>query len=360
MNNTSHRTEPSAAELLGVEFFMALLFVATFSHFKSYLPQIAVDGDNAGYINIAHAIRSWHFEHIMPKLFWGTSYAIAGFSTLFHLSESTSLLLISLTSCIGTLWLSLRLWGGWVAAFFAVLSIAWVQRVFLAGSEPLFVVFIFSSLWMVRKEKWLLASFIAALATIVRPAGFFCLAAIGTVLIYRREYLRFCFALLIGTAVGLAYIVPLWINFGDPLATYHGYRGDWDSGSPIGLPFYAILKAIIDPNRPMTNVVLNTGWVVFSILGIILLFRKSCAEYRKAFPVEVVFAALYLIFLFTYNSSYWSFSEFPRFAIPVIPMLLVGFRSFFPERRAVIWLLATLSAVLAALSAVGIHKLVPF
>ena len=110
----------------------------------------------------------------------------------------------------------------------------------------------------------------------------------------------------------------------------------------------------------MTNVVLNTGWVVFSILGIILLFRKSCAEYRKAFPVEVVFAALYLIFLFTYNSSYWSFSEFPRFAIPVIPMLLVGFRSFFPERRAVIWLLATLSAVLAALSAVGIHKLVPF
>ena len=212
MNKASHRTEPSAAELLGVQVFMAFLFVATFSHFKSYLPQVAVDADNAGYINIAQAIRAWHFEYIMPKLFWGTSYAIAGLSILFHLSESTSLLLISVLSCLGTLWLSVRLWGGWVAAFFAVLSIAWLQRVFLAGSEPLFVLLIFSSLLMVRKKKWLLASFIAALATIVRPAGFFSLAAVGIVLLYRREYLNFCFALLIGIAVGLAYVVPLWIS----------------------------------------------------------------------------------------------------------------------------------------------------
>jgi len=338
---------------------MAFLFVATFSHFKSYLPQVAVDADNAGYINIAQAIRAWHFEYIMPKLFWGTSYAIAGLSILFHLSESTSLLLISVLSCLGTLWLSVRLWGGWVAAFFAVLSIAWLQRVFLAGSEPLFVLLIFSSLLMVRKKKWLLASFIAALATIVRPAGFFSLAAVGIVLLYRREYLNFCFALLIGIAVGLAYVVPLWIYFGDPLATYHGYRGDWNSGSPLGLPFCAIVRAIFDSNRPMTNLVLNTGWVAFSILGLILLFRKNSAEYTKAFPVEVVFAVLYLSFLYTYNSSHWSFSEFPRFVIPVIPMLLVGFRSYFPERRAVIWALAAASAVLAALSAVGIHNLRP-
>jgi hypothetical protein len=305
---------------------------------------------------IARAIRAWRFDHFTPKLFWGTSYAIAGFSIIFRVSERTSLLLISLLSCLGSLWLALRLWGGWITAFFAVLSIAWVQRVFLAGSEPLFVFLVFLSLWMARNDRWLLAALMAALATIVRPAGFFALAAVGLLLLYRQKFQKFWFAVLIGLSVGAAYALPLWIYFGDAFATYHGYQGDWNSSSPIGLPFYAIVKAIFDPRRPITNLALNTGWVCFSIIGLILLFGKNCAEYRKAFPVEFVFAVLYLGFLFTYNSSYWSFAEFPRFVIPAVPILLVGVKSYIPERRIVIWPLAAACAVLAALSAVGIHN----
>lgn len=336
---------------------MALLFVLTFSHFRSYLPSVAVDGDNAGYIAIAKAIRAWHFEHLTPKLFWGTSYAIAALSMIFRLPESTSLLVISVVSFAGSVWLALRLWGGWIAAFFAVLSIAWLQRAFLAGSEPLFVLLIFSSMWMARKEEWLLAALMSALATVVRPAGFFALAAVGLSLLYRREYRKFCLAVLIGVGVGLAYILPLWIYFGDPLATYHGYRGDWDSGSPLGFPLYAIVRAIFDHKRPISNLVLNTGWVGFSIVGLILLFRKDCVEYRKAFPFELIFVTLYLSFLFTYNSNFWSFAEFPRFVIPAVPILLTGFRSYLPEKRPVIWALAAVCAVLSALSAIGIHNL---
>lgn len=141
------------------------------------------------------------------------------------------------------------------------------------------------------------------------------------------------------------------------MATYHGYRGDWETGSPIGLPFYAIVKGMFEPGRPITNLVLNTGWLCFSILGLILLFRKTCGDYRKAFPTELLFVTLYLGFLFTYNSSYWSFAEFPRFVIPAVPMLLVGVRSYLPEKRAVIWALAAVCAVLSALSAIGIHNL---
>lgn len=174
MTISTRPTEPSAIELLAIQCLMAFLFVITFSHFKSYLPSVAVEGDNAGYIAIAKAIRAWHFEHLTPKFFWGTSYATAAFSILFRLPESTSLLVISVLSFVASIWLAFRLWGGWIAGFFAVLNFAWLQRAFLAGSEPLFVLLIFSSLWMARKERHLLAALIAALATIVRPAGFFC------------------------------------------------------------------------------------------------------------------------------------------------------------------------------------------
>lgn len=66
---------------------------------------------------------------------------------------------------------------------------------------------------------------------------------------------------------------------------------------------------------------------------------------------------LYSVFLFTYNSSYCSYAEFPRFVIPAIPILLVGFESYLPKNRAVLWTLAVVSAVLAALSAFGIHNI---
>ena len=62
-----------------------------------------------------------------------------------------------------------RLWGGWVAGFFAILNFDWMQRSYLGGSEPLFVALLFASFLAIRKERWWLACVLASLSTVVRP-----------------------------------------------------------------------------------------------------------------------------------------------------------------------------------------------
>ena len=120
-------------------------------------------------------------------MFWGTSYATAAFSGLFRTPERISLLLLSAICCLGALWLARDLWGGWVAAFFMALNFDWIQRSFLGGSEPLFVLVILASLLFARKESWKTASLLASLATVVRPIGIPLLLALGVVQLARQQ-----------------------------------------------------------------------------------------------------------------------------------------------------------------------------
>jgi hypothetical protein len=152
------------------------------------LDAIGTSFDNAGYISIARDVRSGHLSDLTPKLSWGTSYAIAAVSIVFRVPEYVALLAISVLCSGGVIWLVFRIWGAWIAAFFLVLNLPWIQLTFEGGSEPLFVFLIFASLFLAREEKWLWAAFFSSLATIVRPAGFFALAAVGLVLLYQKHY----------------------------------------------------------------------------------------------------------------------------------------------------------------------------
>jgi hypothetical protein len=144
--------------------------------------------------------------------------------------------------------------------------------------------------------------------------------------------------------------------FLDPLATYHGYHGDWNSRSPLGFPFRALWLSAVEPRRPLTNLILNSGWIIFAVVGFAMLWARAKNVPRER-RVEWLFAILYLLFLFPYNSTYWAFAEFPRFLIPVIPIVLAVL--WLPRKR-VIWIpLALASAVLAARSAIGIHNVLP-
>jgi len=106
----------------------------------------------------------------------------------------------------------------------------------------------------------------------------------------------------------------------------------------------------------LTNLILNSGWIIFAVVGFAMLWARAKNVPRER-RVEWLFAILYLLFLFAYNSTYWAFTEFPRFLIPVIPIVLAAL--WLPRKR-VIWIpLALASAVLAALSAIGIHNVLP-
>jgi hypothetical protein len=353
--------EPAQREVLLIAGLVCVTFVVTVSRLASYPALAANFGDSPGYIYIATAIRHWDLHGLVLKHFWGLPYAMAALSRLTGVSELTSLLLVSAASFFAGTALAYRLWGGWVAAFFAVLNFDWIQRSFLGGSEPLFVALLFGAFIAVRHERWNLAALLAALSTTVRPLAFFALLGIGLTLLRRRQYQKAALATLVGLAIGTLYALPLWKYFGDPLATVHSYQDAASKGPALfGVPFYAIIKGTLLYPAPWTSLALSFGWIAFVLLGVVAMLTRASWAYSRRYPVEVFFAALYTLSIFCYNAPYWARGTFPRFAIPIVPFVLAALLPWIPKSRALLWALAVASPLLAAASAVGLKNVLPW
>jgi len=241
---------------------------------------------------------------------------------------------------------------------FVILNFDWMQRTMLGGSEPLFVALLFGAFLALRHDRWLLGTLLASLGTTVRPFGIFSLSAIGFALLWRRQWSKFALAASIGAAVGILYAWPLVHYFDDPLANVNRYRTmDWSQGRLFGLPFAAIIRGTILYPAPGTNLLLTFGWIAFVLAGLVAMMRtKSFHEYSWLHPVEVGFAACYALAIFCYNSPYWARSSFPRFALPIVPFVLVALMRWLPKDRRVLWGFVFITPALAAVSSVGIRE----
>ncbi len=352
--------EPSRREVLAMSAATCILFVAFVAMCRNYFAAVDNFGDSSAYMTLASAIRHWDFRGIVIKQFWGLPYAMAALSSVTGISDRTALLLISLVSSFAGVALAYRLWGGWVAGFFAVLSFDWMQRSYLGGSEPLFVALLFGSFVAVRKERWLAAALLASLATVVRPLGVFALLGIGLTLLWRRSYRTFLLATAIGVVIGTLYMLPLARHFGDPLATVNSYHSrEWQGGWLFGFPFYAIIKGTLMEPPPLTNLLLSSGWILLVLVATVVMIKTDrFREYARAHPVETLFLIPYLWTLYTYNYPHWARSNFARFAIPIIPFVLVALYRWIPKDRRVLWSVGLMTPVLAAASAVGISNVV--
>ena len=344
-------------EILLILAWTSILFVGTIATFRTYSEAVYNFGDSHAYTSVASAITSWNFQHLQIKQFWGYPYSIAAVTTISRIPVQDSLLIVSVISSFASILLAYKLWDGWVAFLFAVLNFDWLQRTFLGGSEPLAVLFIFGAFFAVRKEKYLLGALFAALSTVVRPLGIFSLLAIGMVLLYRREYRRLTCAMLIGAGIAGLYILPLRVYFGDSLATVHSYGG---AQVPLfGFPFFAIVKGTILYPAPWTNLVLDFGWIALVCTGTLAMWlNPEFREYAKQNPVEVLFAVPFLFAVCCYNYPVFARSNFARFAIPVLPMVLIALSHWLPKDRRILWALGSLSPVLAACSALGIRNVI--
>lgn len=347
---------PSRVEISLLWLFTAFLFTVVLTRFRTYAGTVDTFGDSMAYMNAANAIRHWDFSGLDVKQFWGLPYLIACVSWV-HVSTRSSLLLICILSSLVSVLLAWHLWGPWIAGFFAVLNFPWLQVSFLGGSEPLFVALLFASFRASRKEHWIEASILAALATTVRPLGFFALLGIGIALLLRSQYEKALACTSLAVIIGVLYLLPFWIYFHDPLYQVHLYRQyDWGSGSPIGWPFRGMLWFLLHHLRiPLTNVIFTLGWIFFALTGLCAMSGKNYREYIRGHSSECIFAILYLNFLFLYNSG-WAYGEFPRFVIPVIPFLLRALDAWLPKLRYVMYMVGALSSVLGAFSAIGIRN----
>jgi len=353
-------TEPSQREIISIVAAGFVLFVSVIALVRNYGAAVDNFGDSLGYMKLSSAIQHWDFHGIIIKQFWGLPYAMAAISKVTGLSDRNALLACSLVPSLVAVLLARRLWGGWIAGYFAVLNFDWLQRSCLGGSEPLFVCLLLAAFVSVRRERWLLASLLASFATIVRPLGVFALLGIGLTLLWKRDSRRFAAATAIGLAVGVLYAIPLVSQFGDPLATVKSYHSaQWQGGWLFGFPFYAIIKGTLLYPAPWTNLVLTFGWIFLVIVACVVMVKS--AEFRaycRAHAVEALFLAPYLWCLFTYNYPVWARGNFARFAIPILPFVLLALYRWIPKDRRLLWTLGIVSPLLAASSVLPIVNVV--
>jgi hypothetical protein len=354
------KKEPTTKEIFCLALLALSVFALVIFSFQNYFAAVDTFGDSSAYMSLASAIRHWDFHGVVIKQFWGLPYAMAALSKLTGLSDRTALLLFSLVPSLLASVLAKRLWDGWIAGYFALLNFDWIQRSGLGGSEPLFVCLLFASFVAVRQRRWLLASLLASLATVVRPLGVFALLGIGLTLLWQRDFRKFAAATAIGIVVGALYAIPLATYFGDALATVNSYHSkEWQGGWVFGFPFYAIIKGTLIYPAPWTNLVLSFGWILL-VLGAVIAMVKS-SEFRaycRTHTVEAVFLVPYLWCLFTYNYPYWARGNFARFAIPILPFVLLALYRWLPKDRRMLWGLAAVAPVLAAASALGVVNIV--
>jgi hypothetical protein len=350
--------EPSESEVLALAFVAYAIFVCTIMTFSSYGQAVDNFGDSPSYMEVASAIRRWNFTGVHVWQFWGYPYFVALTSIVGQVSDRTALVLVSILSSFASIFLAYRLWGGWIAAFFAVLNFDWMQRSLLGGSEPLFLALLFGAFLAFRRDRWWLAALLASLATIVRPLGLLALAGFGVLLLLRKQYARFAAATLTGLLISALYMLPLWRYFGDPLATVHSYQApEPGGGSLFGLPLVAIVKGTLFFSVPWTNLALSFAWIGLVLAGVGAMFLKDeFRGYARSYPAEALFAAAYILMIFSYNYNRWARGNFARFAIPVIPIVLFALKSWVPRQRWVVWGVGCISPVLAAASALGIRN----
>jgi len=354
-------SEPSLRQTLTVCLASAAIFVTFTSLLTPYLSLVDNFADSSAYMSIASAIRRWDFHGVAIKHFWGLPYLMAAISKLTGLSDRAALLTVSVVSSWIAVILAYRLWGGWIATAFAILNFDWYQRSYLGGSEPMFVALLFGSFLAIRRERWLLAALLASLATITRPLSVFLLLGIGLTLLWRRQWRLLLSATAIGALIGILYIIPLARYFHDPLATVHSYESTQAAATvPLfGVPFYAIIKGTILYPAPVSNLLLTFGWIFLVLIAIVaMLWTQSFHRYAREHVPEIIFAAPYLLSLYCYNYPVWARGNFPRFAIPILPFVFVALQRWLPRDRRLLWLLAPVTAVLAASSAIGIQNVV--
>ncbi|HUO16495.1 MAG TPA: hypothetical protein VMX38_16025 [Verrucomicrobiae bacterium] len=324
-------------------------------------------GDSWTYMHIADAIRTWSLSGLQVKQFWGLSYAIAGLSKLTGLGSLPALLILSAGPSLAAVILAGRLWDARIAILFAILNFDWLQRSFLGGSEPLFVFLLFTAFLAMRRQRWKLAALLASLATITRPLGVLLLIGIGIDLLLRRQWRQLFYAVAIAAVIAVLYVTPLRVYLHDPLATVHSYdvlKPDSPYPPLFGIPFRAIIVGTLRIPSPITSLTLNFGWIFLILVGnIAMLASPEFRAYARSHRAEAIFIFLYSLSLYCYNLPSYARSNFARFAIPILPFVFLALQLALPRLfmkftdRRLLWLLTVVAAVLAALSAIGIHNL---
>lgn len=347
---------PRTLEIVAIGAVTMLLTAVVVAALGDYWIRAEGYGDNWIYMMSAEAILEGRFEGLTSKALVGYSYLGAAFAAITTLSPPKALIVLSWVCSLVALVLATNLWGGWVAGFFAVTSVEWIQHAVLGGNESVGLALLFGVFLAARREKWPLAALLAAIAATVRPEAALALVAIGIVLLWRRRFKLLGVCVVIGVVVIGLYVVPMWIAFGDPLANYHRYEREDFPTSLLTVPFVAIIGALINEPVPWTHKLVMVCWIVLVLVGIVAMARtERFRVYARRHPLETAYVALLLSFLFCYNSRF-AFHAFGRYVMSALPVVYFALLPWLPRKRGLLWAGAIVSPMVAGASAMSVRR----
>jgi hypothetical protein len=124
------------------------------------------------------------------------------------------------------------------------------------------------------------------------------------------------------------------------------------------MPFVSLYEGFRESTRPMLTQIKIFSWIGLTIAGIFgLLKNKEIKESQRSYPAEYFFLILYLGFIITYSSPAWYWEIFPRYIIPILPILYFAFISWIYKDKRVFWLISVVSSILGGASSISVYLL---
>lgn len=341
-----------------------LIILIASKHYWTVLEQF---GDNGPYSTISTAFYNADLSYMKGfyKHFWGLPFLMTLVRWPTGMNENFVIVLLSLLFSSLSLYYVSKLYSISTAFIFAFFSIDWIQRSFLGGAEPLFIALTFSSLYLYSQNNnstsdTLKYSSLAALSCLVRPVGIFLLISIGLDQIHRREFKKLSISVCSSLIIGGIYLAIVYQLTGSAFAHFQTYHEtDWNSSSPLALPFVNLFKSFMALNFPLLNTVKVSLWVILSSLtAIMMIFNAGFKAYFQNHKVQLYYFLLHFLFVVSYNSTEWAWSQLPRFIVPILPIIACLISRYLRFEKYLLPALYLLGTTLASLSAISIYEVI--
>lgn len=207
----------------------------------------------------------------------------------------------------------------WVVVFFLLFPTGFFLGVLY--TESLFLALVFSSFYLIRKQKWFAGSVLAALASATRLVGIFLVPSLLFELYEQNKHkvdikknIQHIASIVILAGTGLlSYMVYLWTYYKDPLLFIHvqpGFGANRSGGEIILLPqvIWRYIKIFL--TVPFTA---YDFWI--SVLEFIMLFVSLVIiilAYKKGIRKSYIVFSLFSLILPTLSGT---LSSIPRYAL---------------------------------------------
>jgi len=192
-------------------------------------------------------------------------------------------------------------------------------------SESLFLALVLAAFVLAERSRWALASAVAGLALLTRPAGLALLPALALLAWQAPARRRALGSLALAPALFALYPLWLWHAVGDPLA-FARAQGTWSRDvSPLG-PLGGVWAGVRDAvtgHVPAGAGSLHAGAVnVQGLLFLALFAGLTVLAWRRFGAPYGLFAATSLALPLSVPSDRWPLLSLPRFGLVVFPLFL--------------------------------------